>query len=415
MAGMAVAAGLSFALLAASAVADATAPASAAPTGTLSTKTPTVTEGQPLTFSYATTPAQFNATNWIGIYSDPGCGPIDGTYVCGSTTYLYTPAVSGTETFATASLRPGKYIAFYLYDNGYTSLATPVPFTVTAVKPVAAPTFVSVRKLPAVHNPQSLTQGPGGDLWVAGAASDRIDELSAATGRVIRTIGGPGRAPGLLRDPRGVAVDSYGHVFVADTGNNRVEEYSTSGGYLATIGSEGTKAGEFENPEGVAVHDGILYVSDDANNRIEEFTVATGAYRSSITTDVSSPAGLTFDAKGDLWAAQQGQTETSLDGVVEYNPTTGQVLLALDGDNATTYGGFSNPTDVAVDAAGHVFVAEPDTDYVQEFTSTGVFLNEFGTSGRGTLSFPTGVIVTHAGGVVVADSGHGRLVTFKES
>jgi hypothetical protein len=382
------------------------------PTGTLSTATPKVTEGQPLTFSYATTEADFSDTNWIGFYSDPGCGPVDGSYVCGSTTYLYTPTPSGTLTFDTASLAPGRYIALYLYDNEYTSLTTPVPFTVTAVAPVAAPSYAGVQPAPGLDDPQAVAQGPGGYYWVAETGDNRVVELSPK-GREVMSLGGTGGAPSELRDPRAVAVDPAGRVWVADTGNNRVEEWATNGTFVGTIGGYGTGPGRMDEPEGVAEHGNRLWVSDDGNNRIESFSASTHAYESSRTTDVSAPAGLAFDAEGDLWAAQQGQTDTAEDGVVEFSPS-GRVLTTIGG-NDTELGGQSDTADVAVDAAGHVFVAQPDLDLIQEFTAGGVFLNEFGLTGAGALDVPTALIVTHAGRVLVADSGNDRLVTFAES
>jgi hypothetical protein len=383
--------------------------------GTLTTTTPTVTQGAPITFTYATSAANFNDTDWLGIYSDPGCGPVSGTYVCPSTTYLYTPTATGSLTFPTSSLAPGHYIVFYLYDNEYHHLAKPLPFTIDAVAPVAPPTYTSTLTRSGLDDPQGLFQGPAGRIWAVNAGSDTVVEYSAVTGKEILRLGRSGSAPGELRDPRAVTVDGMGHVFVADTGNNRVEEYTTRGTFIRTIGRIGTAGGEFESPEGIALHDGVLYVSDDADNRIETFSTSTGAYVSAITGDeLSSPAGLWIDGAGDLWAAQQGQTDTAQDGVVELSPS-GTVLLTLESDNTTTYGGFNDPTDVAVDRAGHIFVAEPDLDYVQEFDPDGVFLNEFGTSGVGTLSFPTAVVVTHAGRILVADSGDNRLVTFTES
>jgi hypothetical protein len=83
------------------------------------------TQGQTLTVTYATD--QVSSTNWVGIYTSTGKpGSV------GSLMWKYTPGSSGTVSFATSSLAPGSYTAHYLYNDGYTELATPVPFTVTA-------------------------------------------------------------------------------------------------------------------------------------------------------------------------------------------------------------------------------------------------------------------------------------------
>ena len=68
--------------------------------------------------------------------------------------------------------------------------------------------------------------------------------------------------------PHGVAVDSYGYVYVTDTGNNRIEKFGPDGTYLQTYGAS---AG-LKSPIGIAVDkSGDIYVADDGNNQIVEF------------------------------------------------------------------------------------------------------------------------------------------------
>jgi hypothetical protein len=92
----------------------------------LSTATPVVTQGSYTVFGYQAAPANVAAENWIGIYS-PGQTPGK----VSSLTWEYTPNSAGVMTLNTNSLSPGSYEAYYLYNNGYTVLAGPIPFTVT--------------------------------------------------------------------------------------------------------------------------------------------------------------------------------------------------------------------------------------------------------------------------------------------
>lgn len=92
----------------------------------LSTLTPVITQGANIVFGYQTTASDVSSTNWIGIYS-PGQTPGS----IGSTTWEYTPNVGGVMTMSTSGLAAGNYVAYYLYNDGYTVLAGPVPFTVT--------------------------------------------------------------------------------------------------------------------------------------------------------------------------------------------------------------------------------------------------------------------------------------------
>src|SRR5580704_15446745 len=125
-------------------------------------------------------------------------------------------------------------------------------------------------------------------------------------------FGASGSGLGQLSGPVGVAVDeSSGDVYVADAGNNRVEEFGSEGKYLATITGAETPAGSFSDPNGVAVDNALssakddLYVMDVGHHVIDVFD-PSGKYISQIkgtpTSSFESELfGLTVDASGDLW------------------------------------------------------------------------------------------------------------------
>jgi DNA-binding beta-propeller fold protein YncE len=78
-----------------------------------------------------------------------------------------------------------------------------------------------------------------------------------------------GEGDGEFNRPQGVAVDSNGNVYVVDTGNNRVQKFSSSGGFLTKWGSEGSGDSQFDNPSAIAVDSsGNVYVADTGNHRI---------------------------------------------------------------------------------------------------------------------------------------------------
>ena len=106
--------------------------------GSLTLTSSTVVQGQDVVASYATSNPQ--AANWVGLYRDPGNGPVNQTYVGPSTKWSYTPSSSGTVQFSTGDLAPGSYVLYYLFNDGYTWVATPATFTITSD---AAPQFVT--------------------------------------------------------------------------------------------------------------------------------------------------------------------------------------------------------------------------------------------------------------------------------
>ena len=327
------------------------ATAAVATTGALSASQTSVVQGATVTFSYSTPAATVNADNWIGLYANPGNGPANQAYVGASTSWQYAASASGTLSFSTSSLAPGTYVAYYLYDNGYTWLAQPVTFTVTAAPPVTPPAYHA--------------------------------EFGSGT----------------LNSPSGIALDASGNVWVSDTGNNRVVEFSASG------------TGALNSPSGVAIGaSGQVLVSDTGNNRVAEFT-ASGSYTSSFNSKMGSPTGITVDSSGDIWVANSGLDDAGPDAVMEYN-SAGTWLASLGTGESSVHGGLSDPSDVALDGSGHAFVADPDYGWVEEFDTSGPYLDEFGASQPGLLSSPQSLVVNSAGDVFVTDTGNNQIVEF---
>jgi len=83
--------------------------------------------------------------------------------------------------------------------------------------------------------------------------------------------GEEGAGDGEFSFPAGMAVSSGGLVYVADTGNNRVQFFTAGGNFCGRWGSSGNGDGEFASPVGVAVGGGNVYVVDSYNQRVQYF------------------------------------------------------------------------------------------------------------------------------------------------
>ncbi len=267
-----------------------------------------------------------------------------------------------------------------------------------------APRFRQAFGQQTLAGPGGVAVDPAGDIWVADTGHDRIAEFSPS-GRLVATFGQN------LDQPEGIATDAAGHVWVTDTGHDRVVEFSPSGRMMAVFGAAGSGRGQLDQPVALAVTPfGDVWVADQGNSRVEEFS-ASGRYRTSFA--MLTPAGLGLDTHGDVWVSSPGYDPGN--SVREFSPTGHQ--LRLFGTTQAGYGDLGDPGGIAVGPGGRIYVAQPDYGLVSVFSPAGRFYTEFGlqpVTGRAAedLEFPQGVAITAAGEIWVADSGHNRVVQF---
>lgn len=365
-------------------------------TGSLTTPDLAVDQGTFLTFAYTVSADQVSDKNWVGLWPDPGNGPVDGSYVGPQTTYVYAPGASGSVTLSSGQLSPGSYLAFYLYDDGYTSICDPLHLTVRETPQVAPPAFTGDFGS-RLGSPAGMTIDPRGHVWVADAFGGTVQQYDAH-GRLRRTIGSR-----VLAEPRDVAVDAA-TVYVADAVRSVVDLFSTHGRHLATLGT-----GVLDRPRGVAVRGSELLVSDVGHNRVARFDLASRALVGEISTGVHIPHGIAVDGPR-TWVVSSSRQYDGDCGVTCF--VDDQPTITLGYGQQSYYGALSNPAHVAVDRDGTVLVSVPDLGFVSRFRPTGPFVGEFGTSGPGLLSCPQGVVVAGDGSILVADAGNRRVARF---
>jgi phospholipase C len=267
-----------------------------------------------------------------------------------------------------------------------------------------APPFRRVLGRQALAGPDGVATDPAGDIWVADTGHDRIVEYSPS-GRLVAAFGQN------LDAPAGIATDATGHIWVADTGHGRVVEFSPAGRVLAIFGSPGHGRGQLDQPVALAVTPfGDVWVADQANSWVEEVS-AVGRYRTSFA--VPTPAGVGLDTHGDVWVSSPAYAPGN--SVQEFSPTGHQ--LRSFGTTQAGYGDLGDPGGIAIGPAGRIYVAQPDYGLVSVFSPAGRFYTEFGLqpgSGQADedLEFPQGLVVTATGEIWVADSGHNRVAQF---
>ncbi len=110
------------------------------------------------------------------------------------------------------------------------------------------------------------------NLYIADTGNNRVQELTN-TGKYITQFGTQAKGNGQLKAPTGIALGPSGGVWVVDGGNNRIQKFNSQGKYLLQLGSQSKATGQFKNPQGITIThtEDEPYVADTGNNRIEQF------------------------------------------------------------------------------------------------------------------------------------------------
>ena len=196
----------------------------------------------------------------------------------------------------------------------------------------------------------------------------------------VLTIGSQGSGPGQFLNPRGVAVDAQGNIYVADTGNQRVQKLDAQGNFLAEW-----RAGKepFVEPAGVVVGaDGDFFVLEPEKDGAHHFA-ANGQYLGKIGDGLGlyRPRGMSIDASGTLYFANTGGNN------VVRASAAGQAAGAIASPGKRD-GQLEQPTDVAVDASGNVYVADTYNQRIQRFTADGRYVRQWAIPASGTAQGP---------------------------
>ncbi|MCX6043672.1 MAG: tandem-95 repeat protein [Chloroflexi bacterium] len=272
------------------------------------------------------------------------------------------------------------------------------------------------------------------------AASLFFSACTPAPSDPITTIAGG------FSDPLGVAVDSSGNVYIADSGNHLIRKVDASGNSSTFAGNhtsgysgDGGAAisAELSNPSGVAV-DSLdnVYIADTGNHVVRMVdgsgnittTVGTGTAGYSgdggaaISAELSNPSGVALDSLDNLYIADTGNhVIRMMDGSGNITTMVGTGTAGYSGDGALAINAqLDSPHGVALDNGDNLYIADTLNHVIRTVDSSGnitttVGMGTAGKSGDGDLALnaqldnPYGVAVDSLDNIYVADAGNQRI------
>ena len=324
-------------------------------------------------------------------------------------------------------------------------------------------TLPGITAIPAtsasLDSPSAAVMDGAGNLFVADSGNNLVEEVSATTGQIVVVAGGGSIIPSgtavaatsaSLNSPAGVALDGAGNLYIADSGNNLVEEVSaTTGQIVAVVGSGSTIPNStatpannalLNGPTGVAVDGaGNLYIADSLNDLVEEVSATTGeivvvagggstipstAAIAATNARLGEPRGVALDAAGDLYIADAGNNQ-----IDEVSATTGKIMVVAGGGSAipgtntllATSASLSGPNSVAVDGGSNLYIADSGHGLIEKLTAATKSISAIGGGGNtgpsmtaipainALLNSPTGVALDRAGNLYVVDQGNSQI------
>ena len=279
------------------------------------------------------------------------------------------------------------------------------PFTLTVLPNFTAPAKV----IGDLNRPFGIAIMEGGEVMVAYCDGGRLSVIDGNGGKKSFGVSSTGFSP------ISIATDIGGNVLVSDHWGHRIQQFSSTGKYLRTVGTKGGGPLQFHRPRGIAVHPhtGKVYVADYYNHRIQILNsdltyVASVGNKGYGNGEFRETNDIAIDRQGNVYVAD-GKNHR-----IQVFADEG-VYLKQFGKEGRGEGELNQPGIIAIDSSNAIlYVGERGNDRVSIFSTNGEFIRSFGRRGDGPAEFNQirGLAVDGRGALYVSDRENKRIQIF---
>ena len=260
-----------------------------------------------------------------------------------------------------------------------------------------------VRTVTGLDAPYGIAFNNREEMIVSECRGHRVSILDTR-GQKILTFGSRGDSPHQMIDPKGIATDDSGNIYVSSA--HKLQKFTSTGELIKCVGRKGGKEGEFDHPRGLTLHDNLVYVCDCNNHRIQVFDLDLNFVRSigshgSGRGEFDAPSDVKFDTAGNMYVADEGN------GRVQVMDSSGRFIREF-GRGKLTW-----PSGLLI-ADKYVYVSDVIGDCIVVYETSGQYVTSFGRRGQneGEFSCPFCITSCVDGFIHVCDCGNGRVQIF---
>ena len=261
-----------------------------------------------------------------------------------------------------------------------------------------------------LSQPVGLASDNGGAVYVVDAGNSRLLKFDRDF-QPVREAGGFGAAEGLLSGPGYLTLDNNLNLYLPESGNRRISIFDTKLNYVGRIElSDPDDPLKFGHPAGLAVASyGEIWVADLDNSRLAVFNSVGNFDRfiggvESSTGYLLTPGGMTRDARGNVFVCDAGN------GLVKKFDRFGVYDTEFGGDL------LKKPSGIDIDRFGHLWVVDAGVPGIFCFEERGGLVwssQDIAAVGNIELKQPRDLTVVSDSLLVVSDTGRDRLVIYK--